>query len=81
MSDDIPNAEIVSGAEPNDFANEVAALIGAAQKRGLDLDVAVCVMVGVAADYARAQYGDRYLDALASVVKYRAGKPLPSAVQ
>lgn len=76
MSEKPSWAEIVSGAEPNDFANEVAALIDAAQKRGLDLDVAVCVMIGVAADYARAQYGDRYLDALTSVVKYRAGKPL-----
>lgn len=69
--------EIVTGAVPNDFANEVAALLDKAQAGGIDLDVAVCVAVGVCADYARSLYGDRYLDALAYVVKQRAGKPLP----
>lgn len=74
---DTPTQVIVTGAMPNDFANEIAAAIDSAQERGLDLDVAVCVVVGVAADYARAEYGDKYLDALADVLKYRAGKPLP----
>jgi hypothetical protein len=53
-----PQKVIVPGALPNDFANEIAAAIDTAQERGLDLDVAVCVAVGVAADYARAEYGD-----------------------
>lgn len=77
---DTPTQVIVTGAVPNDYANEVAALIDAAQKRGFDLDVAVCIMVGVAADYARAEYGDWYLDPLCSVVKSRTGKPLPQRV-
>jgi hypothetical protein len=77
MADQPIEAFIVTGDLPNDFANEIAAAIDAAQERGIDLDVAVCVLVGVAADYARAEYGDKYLDALASVVRYRAGQPLP----
>jgi len=78
---DIPQTSIVTGAIPNDFANEVAALIDASQERGFDLDVAVCVMIGVAADYARAEYGDKYLLALCDVVRYRAGRALPERVQ
>lgn len=72
-----PQEVIMSGAMPNNFANEVAALIDAALKRGMELDIAVCITVGVAADYARAEYSDSYLDALAHVIKQRAGKPLP----
>lgn len=77
---DIPQEEIVTGAIPNDFANEVAALIDSALARGFDLDVAVCIMIGVAADYARSEYGDRYLKPLCDVIRYRAGKPLPQRV-
>lgn len=72
-----PQEVTVTGAMPNDFANEVAALIDAAQERGMDLDIAICVAIGVCADYARAEYSDAYLDALAHVVKARAGRPLP----
>lgn len=72
-----PKQVIVTGPMPNDFANEVAKLIDAAQERGMDLDIAVCVAIGVAADYGRAEYGDAYLDALAFVIKARAGKALP----
>lgn len=79
MSEHEPTPVIVSGAMPNDFANVIAAAIDKAQDDGLDLDVAVCVAIGVCADYARAEYGDKYLDALAWVVQSRAGKPLPRA--
>lgn len=68
---------IVSGAMPNDFANEIAAAIDSAQERGIELDIAVCIAIGVAADYARAEYGDEYLKAMAYVIMQRAGKPLP----
>lgn len=78
----MPKAQevIVTGEMPNDFANEVAALLDKAQAQGIDLDVAVCVAVGVCADYARSAYSDRYLKDLAYVVTQRAGKPLPHAV-
>jgi hypothetical protein len=73
--------EVVSVVEdwilPNDFANEIASSIDRAQERGIDLDIAVCVAIGVAADYARAEYGDEYLNAMAHVIMQRAGKPLP----
>lgn len=77
MNEQEPQAVVVTGAMPNDFANVIAAAIDKAQEDGLDLDVAVCVAVGVCADYARAEYSDKYLDALAYIVKSRAGKPLP----
>lgn len=72
-----PQEIIATGKLPNDFANEIAAVIDAAQERGIDLDIAVCVTIGVAADYARAEYGDQYLKAMAHVIMQRAGKPLP----
>lgn len=71
---------IVTGAAPNDLANAIAAAIDAAVDGGLDLDVAACVVAGVAADYARAEYGERYLEALADVIRLRAGMPLPGRV-
>lgn len=77
MSDFKAQAIEATGKLPNDFANEIAESIDRAQERGLDLDVAVCVAIGVCADYARAEYGDEYLDAMAYVIGQRAGKPLP----
>lgn len=77
MSDLKIQEVIATGPLPNDFANVIAAAIDKAQEDGLDLDVAVCVAAGVCADYARAEYGDKYLDALAYIVRSRAGKPLP----
>lgn len=77
MSDPKVQEIIATGPLPNDFANEIAGCIDRAQEGGLDLDVAVCVAIGVAADYARAEYGDEYLNAMAYVIMQRAGKPLP----
>lgn len=74
MSDTLITA---TGALPNDFANEIVACIDRAQERGIDLDVAACIAIGVAADYARAEYGDKYLEAMAWIIMQRAGKPLP----
>ena len=74
-----PQEVVVTGRMPNDFANEIVAALDAAQKRGIELDVAVCIAAGVIADYARAEYGDGYLDDLAYVLKQRAGKPFPRA--
>lgn len=78
MSDAMKAMEIIAtGALPNEFANEIAACIDRAQEAGLDLDVAACVAIGVAADYARAEFGDEYLSAMAYVIMQRVGKPLP----
>lgn len=75
-----PQEVTVTGRLPNDFANTIAEAIDKAQEGGIDLDVAVCVAAGVCADYARAEYGDRYLTALCHVIMQRVGKPLPRAV-
>ncbi len=70
-------AEIVTGAHVNGFANSVSDLIQDGLKSGLELDQTVCVAAGVCADYARAEYGDDYLEALCLVIRARKGKPLP----
>lgn len=71
------DTSILTGSLPAELANAVSDAIFAAQQRGMELDEAVCVVLGVAADYGRAEYSDRYLPALCSVVLSRAGQPLP----
>lgn len=75
------NAEFVklTGALPRDLANAVSDAIHAALAKGMEIDEAVGVVAGVAADYGRHQYGDGYLSKLALVVTARAGMPLPGA--
>jgi len=48
---------------------------------GLPVDEAACVAVAVIADYARAEYGEVYLQALAAVVLQRGECPLPPATE
>jgi len=68
----------LSGKSPKVLANAVSDAIHAAvADRGMGVDEAVCVTVAVAADYARAEYGDRYLEDLGAVVQARTGQPMP----
>ncbi|PZR85258.1 MAG: hypothetical protein DI537_31110 [Stutzerimonas stutzeri] len=70
----------MSGASPRDLANQVSDAINAALKRGMETDEACCVAVSVIADYARMEYGDSHLAALAHVVTQRAKEPRPQDI-
>jgi hypothetical protein len=70
----------VTGPKYAALANAVSDAIAEAQKAGLRIDEAVCIVAGVAADYARGEYGDAYLTLLAEVVSDQAGKPLPKDI-
>lgn len=70
----------VTGRLPNDLANSVSDAIHAAQQAGMECDEAVCVAIGVAADYARIEYGDGYLLALCDVLMSRSGQPHPQNI-
>lgn len=62
------------------LGNAVSDAIHDALKRGMQIDEAACCVVAVASDYARAEYGDKYLLELAEVVKRRREMPLPEDV-
>ena len=62
---------MMKGALPNNLANEVSDAIYKALKSGMETDEAVCVVIAVAADYARGAYGDGYLPELAKVITSR----------
>ncbi len=53
------------------------AIVDACWADDLNLDEALCVVCNVAADYARGELGDDYLESLARVILERAGDPLP----
>ncbi|MBN9035496.1 MAG: hypothetical protein J0H53_05460 [Rhizobiales bacterium] len=67
----------LSGRWAADLGNAISDAIHAALLRGMETDEAACIAVSVAADYARAEYGDAYLQDLAKVVVMRAGRPMP----
>jgi hypothetical protein len=69
---------IVTGKLPAKLGNEISDAIRRALEAGMQTDEAVCVVVSVAADYARAEYGNGYLRDLAGVVTGRSAQPLPS---
>ena len=69
--------ETISGPVVNDLGNRVSDAINRALRQGMRVDDAVCVASTVAADYARATYGNDYLEKLALVVKNAANLPLP----
>lgn len=73
--------EIVTGQPTADLANAISDALHAAIDGGMAIDTAVCVVAGVAADYARGEYGDAYLNDLAEVVKMHAGLPMPGEVR
>lgn len=71
----------ITGQPPADLANAVSDAIHDAMENGMAIDEAACVVAGVAADYARREYGDQYLNDLARVVTMHAGLPLPGEKQ
>lgn len=75
------NKSSLTGPLPAALANDVSDAIHRALKMGMAVDEACCVVVAVAADYARDSYGDAYLLGLASVVAGQAGRPNPARRQ
>lgn len=59
---------LMRGILPAQLANAVSDAINAALQAGMEVDEAVCTVVGVASDYAKGEYGPDYLDQLARVV-------------
>lgn len=72
--------ESVSDPRLTEMSNDVSDLINAWMRRGVDYDEACCVVVGVAADYWRAQHGDADLPNLASIVTAHGGQPAPADI-
>ncbi len=67
---------ILTGSLPADLGNETQMLLERFVARGMAHDEAACVVASAAADFARMQYGDRYLNGLCAVVASRGGKKL-----
>lgn len=67
----------LTGRLPAALAVAVSDAIHAAVSNGMQVDEAVCIVVAVAADYARGEYGNKYLKDLASVVIERGSIPMP----
>lgn len=68
---------VVTGKLPADLANAISDAIHDSLGKGMPIDEAVGVVIGVAADYGRAEYGDGYLSDLADLIMLRVGRPLP----
>ena len=77
MRQQMDNATL-TGKLPAKLANEISDAISRALESGMQTDEAASVVVSVAADYARGEYGDGYLNGLASVVTSRAGRTIPA---
>jgi hypothetical protein len=71
--------ETISGEAPTALGNAISDAIHQAVTGGMALDEAVSVVVAVAADYARMEYGPQYLPGLAGIVLSSATKPSPQA--
>lgn len=71
------NAATITGVLPRDLGNDVSDAIHKALSKGMAVDEACCVVVTVAADYARQEYGGRYLKDLAKVVREQRYKAPP----
>lgn len=79
MSGKFVFAPNVRGSKHNNLAEAITrAIVQAVNEEGLRLDDAVCVTVSVAADFARAEIDDGYLDGLAQVVRDRRNYPKPT---
>jgi hypothetical protein len=70
----------IIGPLPNELANSMSDVIHAFLERGMEIDEVCCIVVAVAADYARGEYGSGYLSGLADVVKAAADRPLPQNI-
>ncbi|MBC6444592.1 MAG: hypothetical protein GDA50_04060 [Alphaproteobacteria bacterium GM202ARS2] len=74
---DMPDYPTISGKLPETLAQEVSDAIARAMQRGMGTDEAVSVVVNVAADYGRHQYGNDILPGLAELIVERGKMPLP----
>jgi hypothetical protein len=77
----MPDEIIGQGRNFARLGNAVSDAIAAALKRGMDVDEVACVVVQVAADYARGTYGNAYLAQLAVVVLGRGDMPMPPTTE
>jgi hypothetical protein len=68
---------IAHGPSFGELSNGVSTAITAALARGMSVEEATCVVVQVAADYARRAYGSACLQQLAEVVIWRGSRPNP----
>jgi hypothetical protein len=68
-----------TGPLPSALGNKISDAIFEAIQNGMEVDEATCVVVAVAADYARESYGGGYLAELAGIVLTRAERPRPEA--
>jgi hypothetical protein len=73
----MPDEIVGQGRSFAQLGNAVSDAIVAALRRGMDSDDAACVVVQVAADYARGTYGNAYLAQLAAVVLRRGDMLMP----
>lgn len=72
--------KIISGPRVANLTNAISGVLHRTISAGMPVDDACCVAAGVVADYARAQYGDGYLNDLSMVLLARTGQPLPRGV-
>lgn len=67
---------IGTGRNFAELGNAISDAMHNALTRGMEIDEAACCAIAGIADYARGEYGDDYLPALASIVTARAGHPI-----
>jgi hypothetical protein len=70
----------VTGELPARVANATSDVIHLALRHGMETDEITCIVVTVAADYARLAYGDAYLTELAKLIEERADAPAPNDI-
>lgn len=63
---------LLSGSLPRDLGNAVSDAIWDACERGLSLDAAICVVLAVAADYAKQDIGDHFVERFTEIAKMNA---------
>lgn len=66
----------ITGRLPTSLANDVSDAIAKALRKGMEIDEAACVVLSVACDYARNEYGDEYLESLAKLIAAQAARPI-----
>lgn len=71
---------VISGPMVAKLSNDVSDAIHAALKKGMETDEVCCVVIAVAADYARLDYGPAYLHELAAVILRRNEAPFPTDI-
>lgn len=70
--------EPMGGPELTDLANATSTMVVIARDdRGMEIDVIVSVIATTITDYARAAYGDEYVEQLCELMRKRLSDPLP----